>query len=130
MEASASYLRHVRSAWNFRHSDAPLEDQDLVVTVPASFDEAARALRGRYVFGDYARTFANDGRLFYLARRNLVRGNTFDKSKPVELRLSGGKGLGLSLLGFGQDASGELYVLANATGVPGGSTGVVLKIAP
>jgi molecular chaperone DnaK (HSP70) len=44
VEASASYLRHVRSAWNAQHPDAPLEDQDLVVTVPASFDEAARAL--------------------------------------------------------------------------------------
>jgi molecular chaperone DnaK (HSP70) len=44
VEASASYLRHVRSAWNFHHPDAPLEGQDLVVTVPASFDEAARAL--------------------------------------------------------------------------------------
>ncbi len=44
VEASASYLRHVRSAWNARHPEAPLEQQDLVVTVPASFDEAARAL--------------------------------------------------------------------------------------
>jgi molecular chaperone DnaK (HSP70) len=44
VEASASYLRHVRAAWNFHHPDAPLEAQDLVVTVPASFDEAARAL--------------------------------------------------------------------------------------
>jgi molecular chaperone DnaK (HSP70) len=44
VESSASYLRHVRAAWNFHHPDAPLEAQDLVVTVPASFDEAARAL--------------------------------------------------------------------------------------
>jgi molecular chaperone DnaK (HSP70) len=44
VEASASYLRHVRDAWNVHHPDAPLADQELVVTVPASFDEAARAL--------------------------------------------------------------------------------------
>jgi molecular chaperone DnaK (HSP70) len=44
VEASAGYLRHVRAAWNFHRPDAPLEAQDLVVTVPASFDEAARAL--------------------------------------------------------------------------------------
>jgi molecular chaperone DnaK (HSP70) len=44
VEASAGYLRHVRSAWNHRHPDAPLERQEVVVTVPASFDEAARAL--------------------------------------------------------------------------------------
>ncbi len=44
VEASASYLRHVRSAWNHHHPEAPLEEQEIVVTVPASFDEAARTL--------------------------------------------------------------------------------------
>ncbi len=44
VEASASYLRHIRAAWNFHHPEAPLEAQDLVITVPASFDEGARAL--------------------------------------------------------------------------------------
>jgi molecular chaperone DnaK (HSP70) len=44
VEASASYLRHVRSAWNYHHPEALLENQDIVVTVPASFDEAARTL--------------------------------------------------------------------------------------
>ncbi len=44
VDASASYLGHVRAAWNARHPDAPLEAQELIVTVPASFDEAARAL--------------------------------------------------------------------------------------
>ncbi|MDR3382219.1 Hsp70 family protein [Cupriavidus basilensis] len=42
--ASASYLAHVRAAWNHRFPDARLEDQDVVLTVPASFDEGARAL--------------------------------------------------------------------------------------
>ena len=42
--ASASYLRHLRSAWNARFPDNPLERQDIVLTVPASFDEGARAL--------------------------------------------------------------------------------------
>lgn len=42
--ASASYLAHVRAAWNARHPEAPLERQDVVLTVPASFDEGARAL--------------------------------------------------------------------------------------
>jgi molecular chaperone DnaK (HSP70) len=42
--ASASYLAHVRAAWNQRLPHAPLEHQALVLTVPASFDEAARAL--------------------------------------------------------------------------------------
>ncbi|MEM5422172.1 Hsp70 family protein [Paraburkholderia ferrariae] len=42
--ASASYLAHVRAAWNHRFPHAPLEDQDVVLTVPASFDDGARAL--------------------------------------------------------------------------------------
>jgi molecular chaperone DnaK (HSP70) len=44
VEASASYLAHVRAAWNQRFAQAPLEHQDVVLTVPASFDEGARAL--------------------------------------------------------------------------------------
>jgi len=44
VEASASYLRYVRAAWNRRFPHTPLEQQDLVLTVPASFDEGARAL--------------------------------------------------------------------------------------
>lgn len=44
VEASASYLLHIRKAWNGAFSAAPLEDQEVVLTVPASFDEVARAL--------------------------------------------------------------------------------------
>jgi molecular chaperone DnaK (HSP70) len=42
--ASASVLAHVRAAWNHRRPHAPLEAQELVLTVPASFDDAAREL--------------------------------------------------------------------------------------
>ncbi|MET0287035.1 MAG: Hsp70 family protein [Polyangiales bacterium] len=41
--ASASYLAHVRARWNAAHPKDLLEDQELVLTVPASFDDAARA---------------------------------------------------------------------------------------
>lgn len=44
IEASASYLAHIRTVWGHKFPDAPLEKQDIVITVPASFDEAARAL--------------------------------------------------------------------------------------
>ncbi len=48
VEASASYLRHIRDAWNdaFAQDDPAkrLENQEVVLTVPASFDEAAREL--------------------------------------------------------------------------------------
>lgn len=44
VQASASYLAHVRAVWNARFPQAPLEQQDIMLTVPASFDEGARAL--------------------------------------------------------------------------------------
>lgn len=44
VEASARYLRHLREAWNFFHREHPLEQQDVVITIPASFDEVAREL--------------------------------------------------------------------------------------
>lgn len=44
LEASASYLKHVRQVWNHQFADALIENQNLVITVPASFDEAARSL--------------------------------------------------------------------------------------
>ncbi|MDI1278568.1 Hsp70 family protein [Methylobacter sp.] len=42
--ASASYLSHIRTVWGHQFPDGPLEKQDIVITVPASFDEAARSL--------------------------------------------------------------------------------------
>jgi molecular chaperone DnaK (HSP70) len=42
--ASASYLAYLRAAWNHKFPASPLEQQELVLTVPASFDEGARAL--------------------------------------------------------------------------------------
>jgi hypothetical protein len=42
--ASARILAHLRGAWDGAHPDAPLAEQEVIVTVPASFDEGARAL--------------------------------------------------------------------------------------
>ncbi|WP_164102121.1 Hsp70 family protein [Candidatus Laterigemmans baculatus] len=39
-----AYLRHLAAAWNQAMDDAPLADQTVVLTVPASFDPAAREL--------------------------------------------------------------------------------------
>ena len=44
IDASAEYLRHLANAWNHAHPDAPIDHQDVLVTVPASFDEFAREL--------------------------------------------------------------------------------------
>ncbi|MEZ6123624.1 MAG: Hsp70 family protein [Planctomycetaceae bacterium] len=44
VQASACYLRHLREAWDAAHPDDPLAEQDVVLTIPASFDEVAREL--------------------------------------------------------------------------------------
>jgi hypothetical protein len=44
VEASARILAHLRAAWDAAHPRNLLAEQDVVVTVPASFDEGARAL--------------------------------------------------------------------------------------
>lgn len=44
LQASMRYLEHLRAAWDHQHPDAPLAEQDVVLTVPASFDPAAREL--------------------------------------------------------------------------------------
>lgn len=95
---------------------------------------------GRYVFGDYAESIDfrggvfTAGRLLYLNKKDVVR-NNIKTSKIQEFKIVGQDSLDIAILGFGQDADGELYVLANTTGVPFGAgddlsepTGVVLKI--
>lgn len=42
--ASSLILAHIREAWDSSHPKAPLAGQDVVITVPASFDEYAREL--------------------------------------------------------------------------------------
>jgi hypothetical protein len=44
VDASARYLQHVAEAWAQRFPHAPLPTQEVVLTVPASFDEVAREL--------------------------------------------------------------------------------------
>lgn len=87
---------------------------------------AVNALMGRYVFGDYSKLFLFNSR----GDLKITRGRLFmldESNHIIELTQKDLRGV---LLGFGQDAQGELYVLSNTTGTPFGNTGVVLKIVP
>ncbi len=48
VDASSSYLRHLKESWNFSmaggNEDRFLEHQQIIITIPASFDESAREL--------------------------------------------------------------------------------------
>ena len=44
LTATTRYLAHLRWAWEQAHPEAPFDAQDITVTIPASFDPAAREL--------------------------------------------------------------------------------------
>ena len=44
LDASTRYLSHIRAAWEHTFGDAAIAEQTVVLTVPASFDAAAREL--------------------------------------------------------------------------------------
>jgi hypothetical protein len=44
LDASAAILRHLRSAWEYQFKGTNLSEEEIVLTVPASFDAAAREL--------------------------------------------------------------------------------------
>jgi len=44
LTASTRYLEHLKQAWNATHPEAPFDQQAVTVTIPASFDPAAREL--------------------------------------------------------------------------------------
>jgi molecular chaperone DnaK (HSP70) len=47
VDASSQYLSHICHAWNAAFPDAPLQEQEVLLTVPASFDAVARDLTVR-----------------------------------------------------------------------------------
>ena len=80
-------------------------------------------LDGKYVFGDFTRTFfPADGRLFV---GDLGTGDINSLVIGFDDR-----DLGLYIKGFGRDAAGEIYLLASTALAPEGDTGLVLKLAP
>ena len=44
LEVTASYLAYIKAAWDHQKPDSPFCEQNIVVTVPASFDDIARSL--------------------------------------------------------------------------------------
>jgi hypothetical protein len=99
-------------------------DHDDGITVIGGFvyrGSAIPELWGRYVFGDFSSGFfLADGRLLYA---DLGTGLIQEFTIGVDDR-----NLGLYVKAFGQDADGELYLLAGTNLGPFGTGGMVLKI--
>jgi glucose/arabinose dehydrogenase len=82
-------------------------------------------LAGRYVFGDWSREFEEpDGTLFVASPRK--KGLWLLQELRVANRPSGR--IDHYVLGFGQDLSGEVYVLVTESTGPTGTTGKVFKL--
>jgi glucose/arabinose dehydrogenase len=79
-------------------------------------------LVGKYIFGDFSDgPFSGppNGRLFY-ADLDTGAIHEFDLTTP----------LGMWVKGFGQDANGEIYLMATTNLGPAGTTGVVFALVP
>ena len=99
-------------------------DHDDGISVTGGFTYRGSAipeLKGKYVFGDFSSSFfLADGRLLYA---DLDTGLIQEFTIGVDDR-----SLGLYVKAFGQDADGELYLLAGNNLGPFGAGGMVLKI--
>jgi len=99
-------------------------DHDDGITVVGGYiyrGSAIPELYGKYVFGDFSSGFfVADGRLLYA---DLATGLTREFVLGTDDRE-----LGLYVKAFGQDADGELYLLAGTNLGPFGNGGLVLKI--
>ena len=90
-------------------------------------DPGLREIRGRYVFGDYSRRFLNgNGEVFLLREENNC--NPRDCTPRVEYLTNGPLNGNTFMLGFGEDARGNIYGLANETGIPFEETGLVMRL--
>jgi Hsp70 protein len=49
LQASMHYIEYLRETWNHKYPHAPFHDQEVTITVPASFDPAARELTAEAV---------------------------------------------------------------------------------
>jgi uncharacterized protein (TIGR03118 family) len=81
---------------------------------------ALSALSGKYLFASWGEFEGPTGRLFYL-----------DGADTKELRIgSSDRALGMWVKGYGEDASGEVYVFGSTNLGPTGTSGKMLKIVP
>jgi len=123
----------------YDHADAPGINTEVRVAVVGGYvsrGHSLRGLRGHYVFGDYSGAIGTPvaGHLYFLDKGNEIR----ELVVPSRIGADGKTHLGLAVLGFGEDAKGDLYLLANRSGTLAdpnlttfpGTSGEVFKLVP
>jgi len=110
----------------YDHVDAPATAETRVAVIGGYIYRGQQIayLRGRYVFGDY---FGETGSP--ISGHILLAGGANHNVEDVKIT-GRENGLGLAVLGFGQDSKGELYLLGNQTGTLNGQTGQLLRFGP
>jgi glucose/arabinose dehydrogenase len=81
-------------------------------------------LEGKYVFADWSRTWAKADGVMLVASRNGEKWSW----QPLEVEGQTKGSVGAYVTAFGEDNSGELYVLTNGRNMVTGTTGKVYKI--
>lgn len=120
VDASARYLLHVKKAWDDAFPNTKLEDQEVILTVPASFDEVARELtieaakraglsvklleEPQATFYDYIQRAGDDEMNALLARAG-------DNARVLVVDVGGGT-TDLSLIRLSQGTEGRAYDLS------------------
>jgi hypothetical protein len=85
-------------------------------------------LQGRYLYGDWSRTWnAAEGVILVATRPEAGQGEGW-VTEPLVLETHAGAHIGAFVLAFGQDAEGELYVLTSGTPGPDGRGGQIHKL--
>ena len=113
-------------AAEYDHADAPAKTETRVAVIGGYVYRGRdiTALRGRYLFGDYSGEGGTQ-----VEGHILMAGGSNHNVEDVKI-VGRENGLGLAVLGFGQDSKGELYLLCNQTGTLNGKTGQVLRFGP
>jgi glucose/arabinose dehydrogenase len=87
-------------------------------------------LQGKYVFADWSRNWAlPDGLLMTASREGQGSGAKWSL-EMLPASSPAGEKVGAYVVGFGEDAEGELYVLTTGRNALTGQTGKVFKIVP
>ena len=115
----------------YRHPAGPKKDPEaLGISITGGYIYRGKAFpnwTGHYVFGDWSRNWGLPQGVLLLARR-LADGTGRWSIEPIEVTQP--EKFGAYITGFGEDASGEIYVLTNQSNglIPG--KGKVWKLVP
>lgn len=111
----------------FEYTRSSVDPEDFIgITVIAGYvyrGEAFPELQGHYVFGDWGQSFSEASGTFIVGHPQVA-----DDGTVTGLELEHVERLDEFIMGFGEGADGEIYMLTSAITGPDGSTGKVYRV--